>query len=110
MLNIVVNIGRQTIDAVYRLGRAGVFFYVTLVGVARVLPRFGLVATTLCMVVQPYKLRPILTTVAGITSRLILGFLCPPTVLQRLGIIPSVYGLARMHYSGGVALAAFMIP
>lgn len=70
MVNMVANIGRQTIDAVYRLGRAGVFLYVTLAGAVRVVARFGLV------VQQVYAvgvLTLLIILVAGLFVGMVLG-------------------------------------
>ena len=70
MLNMIANIGRQTIDAVYRMGRAGVFFYMTLAAAVRVLLRFGLV------VQQVYSvgvLTLLIILVAGLFVGMVLG-------------------------------------
>ena len=70
MLNMIANIGRQAIDAVYRMGRAGVFLFVTVKGVVRVLPRFELI------IQQVYAvgvLTLLIILVAGLFVGMVLG-------------------------------------
>ncbi|MFC1664303.1 lipid asymmetry maintenance ABC transporter permease subunit MlaE [Pseudomonadota bacterium] len=70
MLNMIANIGRRTIEAVHRLGRAGVFFYITLAGSMRVLRRFGLIVQQIFAV---GVLTLLIILVAGLFVGMVLG-------------------------------------